>query len=130
MVEHGFGLGVILGGSARGPGICVLSSPRSDQVSACLARRVPSYLVLIACLSAFTTAPLLGHSNKTVLLTQLFLGHTVININPILLHNSHCIFQSLCTKHTFLLRTESTECDAWPVATGLLGGRQSPVPCS
>lgn len=105
---------------AHGPGMRVPSSPWSDQVSACLARRVPSCLVLIAHLLAFTTAPLLGYGNKTVLLTQLFLSHTVININPVLLHSSHCIFQSLCTMHTSLLRIESAECDAWPEATGLL----------
>lgn len=114
----------------RGPGMCVHSSPRSDRVSAHLARRVPSCLVLTACLFAFTTAPLLGHGNKTVLLTQLLLGHAAININPVLLHSSHCIFQSLCTKHGSLPRIESAECDAWPAATGLLGGKQPPVPCS
>lgn len=48
--------------------------------------------------------PLREHGNKTVPLARLLLEHTLININPVSLHNSQYIFHSLCAKRAALPR--------------------------
>lgn len=51
-----------------------------------------------------TANPLREHGNRTVPLAQLLLKHTLININPIWLQNSPCIFHTSRTKPTALPR--------------------------
>ena len=51
-----------------------------------------------------TANPLREHGNKTVPLAQLLLKHSLININPVSLQNSHYIFHSLHNKHSALPR--------------------------
>lgn len=78
-----------------------------------------------------TADPRQEHGNRTVPLARLLLEHSLININPVSLRNSHCIFQSLRAKRTALPRMAhqkrgAQKYEAWPAPPALLGGKQNP----
>lgn len=66
-----------------------------------------------------TANPLRNHGNKTVPLSQLLLKHSLINMNPISLQNSHCIFQSFHAKRTALPRTVPQNTERGTTTLGL-----------